>query len=534
MSNFTGTRALTSFALRRDRVILPVWVTVIVISVVSSALATVGLYPTLQSRIEASSAVNNTPALVALYGRVWDPASLGALTIMKLSAFGAALIAVFAVILVVRHTRAEEENGRLELIGATVVGRRAALSAALVVAIGAMTVIGALTALGQIAAGLPAAGSWAFGMAWATTGIAFASVAAVTAQLTVTARSATGWAVAAIGVSYALRAIGDSLGGEGGPGFWSWMSPIGWSQQVRPYAGDRYGMLVLPILFSVASLAVAYTLAARRDLGAGIFADRPGPARATSWLDSPLGLAWRLQRGALLGWAVGYVFMGFVVGNIASNVGSMLQSPQARELIQRMGGTGDLTDAFLAAEFAIAAVATAAYGIAATMHLHSEEQTGRTELVLATAVSRPRWLASHVMVAMCGATLLSLLMGTSAGIAHGIATDSMDELPAVIAACLVYLPAIWFFTALVVLLFGVVPRLTTLAWAALVAFLLFGELGVLLKLPTWVLELSPFSHVPQLPAAAMRWTPVIALCALALVLAVIGGRAFARRDLDTA
>ena len=86
---------------------------------------------------------------------------------------------MLAILLVVRHTRAEEEQGRLELLGATVVGRRAALTAALLAVGGGDARRSACsTALAQIAAGLPAAGSWAFGLAWATAGMAFAAVAA--------------------------------------------------------------------------------------------------------------------------------------------------------------------------------------------------------------------------------------------------------------------------------------------------------------------------------------------------------------------
>jgi ABC-2 type transport system permease protein len=532
MSEFAGTWALTRFALRRDRVVVPVWVLVPALAAASSASATVGLYPTQASRVSFADGVNAVPALVGLYGRIWEPASVGALSILKMSALGTALVCVVAIMLVVRHTRAEEENGRLELVGATVVGRRAALTAALLVSFGAMLATGVLTALAMTAAGLPAAGSWAFGMAWAATGTAFAAIAAVTAQLSRSARPATGSALAALGVAYALRALGDTSGGADGPGIASWLSPLGWGQQVRPYAGERWWVLAVPVLFTVVVAGIGYALAARRDLGVGMLLDRPGPGTAGPGLASALGLAWRLQRGVLVGWACAYAVLGLLCGAIASDVGPILGSGPSQDFIRKLGGTRLLSDAFLSTEFSFIAVGTAAYGVSAAMRLHSEEEPGHAELLLATALSRGRWLASHVVVAMVGTTVLCLAAGLAAGLSYGVRTANMGRLGTVLAGVLVYLPAIWVMTALVVLLFGVAPRLIALGWAALVTFLLVGELGLLLGFPAWVLSVSPFAHVPKLPGAAVTWTPAVVLLAIAVALAVLGAAGFSRRDID--
>src|SRR4051794_3965661 len=176
-----GTGALLHLAWRRDRVVVPAWSAVFVLMAASSAAATVGVYPTVASRVAAATSVNTTPSLVALYGRIYDPTSLGAVAMFKLAGLGAAFIAVFAAATVVRHTRAEEEAGRLELLGSAVVGRSAPLAAALLLATGASAGIGALTALGLMVAGLPARGSVVFGASWAATGLVFAAVAGVAA-----------------------------------------------------------------------------------------------------------------------------------------------------------------------------------------------------------------------------------------------------------------------------------------------------------------------------------------------------------------
>ena len=190
MSRLVGTWTLTRLALRRDRLLLPVWILVFPLFTVSSTSATLALYPDEASRVEAASAINDLPVGVALYGRIWDPTSLGALSLLKLAAMGGVMIGILAIMLVTRHARAEEEKGRTELIGASVVGSWAGLTAAMIVTTMAMVAIGILSALGLTAAGLPAGGSWAFGLAWTTTGLAFAAVSAIANQVTVSARAA--------------------------------------------------------------------------------------------------------------------------------------------------------------------------------------------------------------------------------------------------------------------------------------------------------------------------------------------------------
>ena len=189
---------------------------------------------------------------------------------MLFIAVGAGLLGIFAVI---RHTRADEEAGRLELVGATAVGRFAALAAALAVTIGACLVVGLLLAVVQIAFRLPAAGSLALGAATALAGCMFAGVAAVTAQLTDSARTARGMAISVLGLAYLFRAVGDPAPTLS---WLSWVSPLGWIERVQPYDGPRWWLLLVCAAVTVALAAAAAVLAGRRDLGAGLVPPGPG------------------------------------------------------------------------------------------------------------------------------------------------------------------------------------------------------------------------------------------------------------------
>ncbi|MGW6279415.1 ABC transporter permease [Kribbella sp. NPDC055071] len=531
MNDFVGTGTLVRLALRRDRLLIPVWILVFVIAAAGSAKASIDLYSDPKALAEAARTSNASPALVSLYGRIFDETSLGEVSLFKFTAFGALLVGLLAAFLVVRHTRTEEETGRLELLSAGVLGRYAAVTAALIVSGATVVLLGLLTALALIGSDLPARGSFAFGLMWAGAGLAFAGVGAVAAQITESARTANGISAVVLGVAYVLRAVGDSSS-DGSSQWVSWLSPIGWSQQVRAYAGNRFVVLLVPLVFLALMVVAALALIRRRDVGAGLVRPRPGPARASASLRSPLALAWRLHRGSLYGWGFAFLLLGLLVGNIASNVDGFLSSDSAREMIQKLGGVEGITDAFLATEMGVIGLLATAFGIQAALRLRSEETALRAEPLLATGVTRSQWLASHVVMALLGTGVLVLIAGLGSGVSSGASLGNMGrQIPRMLAAAAVQLPAIWLVTALVVVLFGFAPRLVTGGWALYGAFLLVGQFGAVFNLPQWLINLSPYGHTPRLPGADFSAGPVIWLTAIAAALTLAGFATFRRRDI---
>lgn len=523
----TGTMAMLRLDLRRDRWLLPAWIVGLVLVVVTSAAATRGLYPDKASLAMAAQTLNATGALVALYGKVYDPTSLGAISLIKLTAFGAAIVAILFVFIAVRHTRSDEESGRMELLAGGGVGRFAPLAAALLEGAAASAVLGAGCALGLGLVGLPWSGAVAFGAGWAATGVVFTAVGVCAAQLTVSARAAVGLGLAAVGVAYVLRAVGDL--GAADPGWASWLSPIGWSQQLRPFAGNRWWVLVLPLLATAVAVPLAFVLRAHRDFGAGYLPDRPGPANGS--MGSALALAWRLQRGVLAAWLAGGLVMGLVLGSIAHSVTGLLDSPEMRRYVELLGGEQGLTDAFLAAEVGILGAIVAAFGIAAVLRMSGEEVAGRAEQVLATAVSRMRWAAAYLLVAIVGVCAILLVTGAAMGLAHGLATgDVWGQLGRLTAAAAGQIPAALVLVALTMLLFGLAPRWAAGAWALLLAFVVLGEFGALWKLPDWVLDISPFAHSPQLPGGTVSVGALAGLLAVAAAILAVGLVGWRRRD----
>ncbi|PWU50772.1 anibiotic ABC transporter [Micromonospora sp. S4605] len=541
MSTLTATGALARLVLRRDRVRLAIWVLGAPLLGYALAESVVGIYPDEPARVGYATTSASSLVARAFNGPIAGT-DLGAVVVAETYVTLALIFALLSTFAVVRHTRQNEETGRAELLGASVVGRYALLTAALLVVVAANVAAAALLAAGLAAAGLPLAGSLVAAGAIGGVGVAFTGVAAVTSQLSVTSRGANALAAAVVGVAFLLRAAGDVLGDQTDGGLrvvsaWpSWLSPLGWGNQVRAYVDDRWWVLALPVALLLAAVVAAYALAERRDIGAGLVAPRRGPANAPSGLLSPAGLAWRLQRGALLGWAVGVAVLGFSMGIAADEFNAMIEeNPAAAEAIAAMGGGADLVDAYLAAMLGLFALTIGAYVVQAMLRVRGDESDGVLEAVLATGVSRGRWLGTQVAAAALGALALVLLAGLTTGLGHGlVAGDPVGRAVDLGGAALLRLPALLVVVGVVTALFGLLPRWSVaLSWTALLVFLLLGQLGAVLELPQAALNLSPYTHVPSVPAVEATALPLVVLTAVAVALLAAGTAAFRHRDVPS-
>ena len=530
MKKLAGTGALVRLILRRDRILLPIWILWLGVLPIFTAASFAELYPTAAERQVFADTVGSNPALVALYGPLFDP-SVGGLTAWRMGIVPV-VVALISLLTVIRHTRTEEEAGRRELLGGGVVGRNAPLAAALIVTVAANLVLAGLLALGMIVQDLSAGGAISFGLAFATSGCLFAAVAAVIAQLTESAGGARGIAISVLGLAFLLRVAGDVSGEDSGWSWLSWASPIGWVQRVRPFADERWWVFALAAGAFVVLAGAAYALSSRRDVGAGFLPPRPGPATASPSLRSPLALAWRLHRGLLFGWAAGFAVMGVVFGGVTEAASDILNdNPQLEAMFERLGGRAGVADAYLSAIMGILGLAAAGYAVQTALRLRSEETDMRAELVLATVVGRLRWAISHLLFAAVGPAVILAAAGLTAGLIYGLSTDDVgEELPRVLAGAVVQLPAVWVLAGIAAALFGVLPRLTSLSWAALGAFVLLGLFGKVLQLEQWMLNLSPFTHIPDLPGGEVSVEPLLWLVGVAAVLSIVGLIAFRRRD----
>ncbi len=517
------------FVARRDRLRALVWIGGIVGVVTVSALSVLALYPTDADLAAYAQVAQADVAFKAIAGPGYglDDPTEGAVVMNETSLYTYIAVALMATFMVVRHTRAEEDSGRAELVRAAPVGRYTLLAAAGIWVSAISLVIGVGLSVALRASGLPAAGSMAFGAATAATGITFAGISAVAAQLASSGRAANSFGAIVLGAAFLARAVGDI-----GTPWLTWISPLGIAQAIRPFADERWWVLVPLTVIAAGAFAAAAALLARRDLGAGFIGQRPGPAVGSERLASPLALAVRLQRPSVIGWVIGMAVAGLSFGLVIDQAEAFADNDAIADLIAQAGG-GSITDQFLALTVLVLGLLTSGFTTASVLRSRTEETAGRVEPVLATPVSRVRWWASHTVVALAASLGILLIGGLTVGVGEAASTGRLDDVWPAFTAMLTMFSAVALVAAITASLVAAAPRWAQLSWSVVALATVVGLLGDTLRLPQWVRDLSPFEHVPAMPAEGFELLPVAVLTALTVATLAAGAIAIARRDIAT-
>lgn len=528
-SSLAGLGTLLRFQLRRDRVRLPVWILGITLAVVSTAVSFPAIYPTAEDRAGALQTIDN-PGTTALIGAVYGGAdyTYGIMVGHQLLGLICVVAALMSIFTLVRHTRAEEEAGRTELLRSSVVGRHASAVAAVILVGGANVMLALALAVGLGSLGIETItweGSVLFSAGVAAVGLVFAGVAAVTAQLTESARTASSSAGLLLALAYVLRAMGDVSNET-----ISWFSPIGWAQATQVYRADDWAPLAIALGAAAALVVASVLLSRRRDVGAGVLGTRPGPARGGILLQGPFGLAWRLSRGTVIGWSIGLLVFGLLYGPVLSEASTYLDDlPIMAEFLPDAQASG--AELFGATVIAVTAILCAIPAVQVVLRLRSEETAGRVGPLLTTPLSRTRWMAASVVLAVLTAVVVLGVTGLGIGLGAAYSMDDAAWVAASVGAGVSYLPAVAVVIGVGALLVGWLPRVAGWAWALVGFAAVVMYFGGILDLPQWLIDVSPFSHVPQQPAVDFDGVPLAWLMLVALVLMAAGLAGVRRRDM---
>ncbi|MFP3907834.1 MAG: ABC transporter permease [Acidimicrobiales bacterium] len=524
-----GLGALLGFMVRRDRIRLPAWALGLGSFAVYVSVAIPAVYTT-EEDLQAVTSMLADPMgrLLIGPGYGFDAPTYDRIITGGYGLYLLLLVALMSILTVVRHTRVEEQTGRAELVRASVVGRHTPLTAALIVT--TLTNLATAVVVGAVLIGIGGfgvAGSLLMATSLLATGLAFAGVGAVAAQLSEYSRAASGLAGAVLGAAFVLRAGGD-MATEGG-NLLSWLSPLGWAQQSAPFVLDRWWPLLLLVALAAVTTVAGYALSTRRDLAASLFAARSGRPRAHPSLGTPLGLAARLQRTATIAWTIALAVSGLVFGAFTDVMsGTVDDLPEA---FLELFGAEEALAGYLGYMAVFMGYFVAVYAILAVQGLANEEARGRAEPLLSTPLSRRSWLGTNVAVTAAGVVTILAATGAATGTGAWIVTGDASYLWDLTAAHLNQAPAVLVVLGLATLAFGLAPRAVPATWAVVAYALIAGTFGRLLDLPQVALGLSPFDHAAEIPLEAFAVVPVVVLTAISLALITGGLVAFRRRPI---
>lgn len=528
VTNHTGT--LARFILRRDRLRIPLWLIVITFFTLIIPIAFDDMYSSQQERDTLAETMNN-PAMIAMVG----PADLtnyttGVMTAHNMLLFTAIAVGLMNILLVTRHTRTDEEEGRLEMIRSLPVGRLANINATLIVLVGTNLLLALINGLGLYALGIESIdleGSLLYGATLGGIGILFAGVTIVFAQLSESSRGTIGYSITALLIVYLLRAIGDVSNDT-----LSLFSPLGWVTKTEPYANNVWWPILLFVSVAILLFILANYLNAIRDLEAGFIQVKPGKKNASRQLQSPLGLALRLQRTGIIAWGIGMFVIGISYGSVMGDLESFFAGNEMLEQMLIAEEGYSLTEQFIPMLLMVMGILATVPPIMSVNKLIGEEKKNRVEHLLARSVSRTNLLSSYLFIACINGFLMLSLAAIGLWSASAAVMEDGFSFGSIYESALAYYPAVLVMIGVALLFIGHLPKFTAFVWGYLAYSFFVLYLGGLFQFPDWVGKLSPFGYIPRLPIENMDWPSAIILTSIALLFIVISYFGYRNRDIE--
>ncbi|RCW62735.1 ABC transporter permease [Saliterribacillus persicus] len=526
---FAQLGTIIKFQIRQNRWRFMIWGISLIFVTVLIASAFTGLYQTDLERQAIAETMEN-PAMTAMVGPGYgiDNYNNGAMMAHQMLLFTAIVFGIMSILLTSRHTRAEEEDGQIELVRALPVGRLTNLTATIIVLTGFNFLIGLVSGFSLFALQLEdigLEGSLLYGFSLSAIGIFFVLFTAVFAQLSESSRGTVGFSIGFLLLFYLMRAIGD-VSSEA----LALASPLGLVLRTEVYVNNIWWPLFVLLIQFILLFFFAFYLNKIRDVGAGFLPSKAGKRNATKSLLSPIGLNIRLQRTGIIAWAFAMFVLGISYGSVFGDLESFFANNDMLEQMLSSNTAYSLTEQFLTMLMVILAILSTIPTLILLMRMKKEEKKGRTEHLISRSVSKYRLLFSYTVLAfvssivMLGLAILGIWLASASVMEEPVAAGTFFE------AGFIYLPAIWAMIGIGITLLGIFPRATSLIWLYVIYSFFTVYLGGLLDLPQWLLNLSVYGHIPQLPVENVEWFPLIVLVLITFALSIVGFTGFRKRD----
>jgi ABC-2 type transport system permease protein len=486
-------------------------------------------YPTAADRIAFARSFAGNIGLRLFYGQPHDVVTVDGYVAWRVGGTLAIAAAVYGLFAAVRAQRAEEDAGRTELVLAGAVGRRT-LDLAGLAAIAAGAAVLWLAELAGFAVGGVALGGAAY-LALATASVipVCVGVGAVAGQLAPNRRVALELGGAVVAVLFLFRGVADTTTSVG---WLRWATPLGWAEELRPFAGPQPLVLLLPAAATALLLVLAGSISTRRDIGTGFLPARDSAAPDFRLLSSPTLQALRSLQGTLIAWTGALAAWSFIFGVVSASISAADIPASLRQQIAKLGaGSVATPTGFLGFLFVFVVLALSFFVCAQIGAARQEEADQRLETLLAQPVSRIRWLLGRLGLAGVAAAAISVVAGLAAW-AGATSAGAHVSFPRLLEAGANAIPTAVFFLGIAALAYATLPRASTaIAYGLVTLAFLWQLVGAVVSAPHWLLDATPFAHVALIPAQAFRAGAAATLVAIGVTTALAAVFAFRRRDL---
>ncbi|WP_067841608.1 ABC transporter permease [Amphibacillus sediminis] len=524
------TGRLFRFLLKKEWLKLTIWLIGSLFFVFIGVFAFTEVYGDAAERQAMAIAMSN-PAMEALFGRAigLDNYTVGAMYSHTMTVMALSLFALLSILLVVRNTRAEEEDGILEMLRALPTGRLSHTISALLYLVLTNVLITVLSTALIFSIGDPSMtfeGALLTGMIYGTAGLFFGAVALLMAQLSSNGRGAMMLSFGILGVSYMLRIIGDS-----GTEVLSWISPLGLLYGTEPFVNNYWWPVLVALGITALIVILALYLQHRRDIGAGLLPEKAGKRHASALLKTTIGFALRLLKTPLIVWLIALLMLGVSYGSVINDVEGMLANNEIIEQIIMSNPDLNIVDQFISMIIGVLSIAATIPALQALLRLKGEEKKNRTEKIITGNRSRIKILGVFLGISL----VTSIVMQLAQLVAFGGAMLAMDadlSFGSLFESGIAYLPAMWVMIGGAVVLIGWLPKFTGLIWAYLGFAFTVLYFADLFDMPEWLTGISPYYHIPEIPTDEWSWTVTLLSTGLAIVLAIVGLIGYQRRDIN--
>jgi len=474
------------------------------------------------------------PAMIAIVGptpiEVATDYTIGAMYAHEMLLFCGLFANVMSIFHVINHTRKEENLGLAELVRTFHIGRQANSVATMIEVILINVLLSLCIAVGLMSVGaenMSLVGSILFGVSIGMAGIIGACLALVFAQIMPTSSSAIASTMGLIGILFIFRAGTDISNVD-----LSMYNPLGWIYLTYPFTDNNWVPIVFALIFTVILTVVAFALEGNRDMGAGYLPERKGREHAKKSLLSVRGILFKINKGNMIGWMIGFLFIGASYGSIYGDMQTFLESNEIMKQMFSHAGVS-IEESFTGTIMMIMVALIAILPILIVNRLFTEERRMRLSQILSTKVTRSQLYWNSIGIAILVSVIGIVL---SAGTLGGTAILVMDSEASMdfvdfLAAGFNYLPSLLFLIGISAVFVGWIPKLCKVIYGYLGFCFAVNYFGTLIDIPEWVSNLAVLSWLPQLPIEEFSALTFLLVTVVSFILMVIGSIGYSKRDM---